>query len=68
MILPILGILIYKTTRPKPTEEEQAELCAYAAPAPLHSLVDEVSKLVALHEKGAVSDEEYERLKSKAVA
>ena len=68
IVLPILGILIYMATRPKPTEAEIAEMQrSYGAPVSTYSAADEISKLVALHEKGAISDEEYERLKSKAV-
>jgi hypothetical protein len=68
LVLPILGILIYMATRPKPTEEELAEMTRYAAPTPRYSAADEISKLAELREKGAISDEEFAALKSKAVA
>ena len=69
IVLPILGILIYMATRPKPTEAEIAEMQrSYGAPAPALSPADEITKLVALRDTGAISEEEFASMKSRALA
>ena len=63
-ILPFLGILVYMIARPKPTEEELAQrTMGYG-----YFRADEISKLAALHEKGKLTDEEFNRLKAEALA
>ena len=67
-ILPFLGVLIYMIARPKPTEEELASQRAMGYGSYGHSRADEISKLAALHEKGQLTDEEFNRLKAEALA
>jgi hypothetical protein len=68
-VLPVIGILIYMVTRPKLTEEEvHAMGNSYGRRGYTHSSADEIAKLAELRDKGAISADEYERLKGKAVA
>ena len=67
-ILPFLGVLIYMIARPKPTEEELASQRAMGYGSYGNSHADEISKLAALHEKGQLTDEEFNRLKAEALA
>jgi hypothetical protein len=68
LVLPVIGILAYVVARPKVTAEEvygsgrSNEVRGYG-----QSSADEIAKLVQLHEDGALSDIEYERLRSRAV-
>lgn len=69
VVLPFLGILIYMIARPSVIErdrqmmreEPQRGMSGY-------SVADEIEKLSRLHEQGKISDEEYERLKQRALA
>jgi hypothetical protein len=63
-ILPLLGVLVYMITRPAPTEEELASRYTMGSG---YSRADEISKLAALHDKGKLSDEEFNRLKAAAL-
>lgn len=68
--LPFLGILIYMIVRPSLPEDVQmmkADAQAQQGGA-AHSVADEIDKLAALRDKGAISTEEFERLKSKAIS
>jgi energy-coupling factor transporter transmembrane protein EcfT len=70
-VLPFLGILVYMIARPKMTEQDKAlleEAEASRQRATGYSAADEISKLTELHRSGAISDEEFERLKAKAIA
>ena len=60
MLFPFLGIFIYMVTRPTPTAEE---LYAAGYPVRSYSSADEIEKLASLHERGAISEEEYAHLK-----
>jgi hypothetical protein len=64
-ILPLLGVLVYMVTRPAPTAEYLAT--QYGTDA-AYSRADEISKLAALHDKGKLTDEEFNRLKVAALA
>ena len=69
--LPFFGILVYMIARPKMTEQdmrmlEEAQQRAHGLPG--HSTADEIAKLAELHKSGAISDEEFARLKDKAMA
>lgn len=64
-ILPLLGVLAYMVTRPPPTAEE---LASRQNAGGGYSRADEVSKLVALRDKGELTDEEFNRLKANALA
>jgi hypothetical protein len=63
-ILPLLGVLFYMITRPAPTEEELASRYTMSSG---YSRADEISKLAALHDKGKLTDEEFNRLKAGAL-
>ena len=68
VIFPFLGILIYMITRPKPTPEELAEMnYAYGGVRTVSS-ADEIAKLADLKDRGAISEDEFRALKSKALA
>ena len=64
-ILPLLGVLLYMVSRPTPTAEE---LASEATMGYGYSRADEISKLAALHDKGKLTDEEFNRLKTEALA
>jgi hypothetical protein len=71
VILPFLGILIYMIARPKMTEqdkrmlEEQAEVQRRISG---YSASDEIAKAAKLQADGAISAEEFEKLKQSALA
>ena len=71
VILPFLGILIYLIARPKMTEqdkrmlEEQAEVQRRISG---YSASDEIAKAAKLQADGAISAEEFEKLKQSALA
>ncbi len=69
--LPFLGILIYMIVRPKNTEQDQrmmAEAQATAARLQGGSAVDDIAKAQDLLDKGAITKEEFDALKAKALA
>jgi hypothetical protein len=68
VILPFLGILIYIVTRPKMTAQDvqmitQAEAAGKAAASV--STADELAKLQQLRQSGALTEEEFQALKTK---
>lgn len=68
--LPFLGILIYVIARPKNTEQDQrmmAEMQAQQARLAGGSAVDDIAKAQALLDKGAITQEEFNALKAKAL-
>jgi hypothetical protein len=73
-VIPLLGILLYLVTRPKPTAEEQAMMqaamqqSAPAAPAPAYSAAGEIEKAKKLLDSGAITAEEFDVMKKKAMA
>ena len=52
IIFPLIGILIYLITRPKPTQEEVAEAQAAEARAAGITAADQLTQLSALHDQG----------------
>ena len=71
IILPFLGALIYIATRPKLTAQDvqlitQAEAATKAAAAV--SPADQIAKLSELRAAGAITEEEFQALKAKALA
>jgi hypothetical protein len=70
-VLPFLGALIYLIARPKMTEQdrelmEQAQVVQQRIEG--YSAADEVAKLVKLRDSGAISPEEFEEMKRRAMA
>ena len=69
-VLPFLGALIYIIARPKMTEqdkeilERQAEAQRRVAG---YSAADEIEKLTKLRDSGAITAEEFEEMKRKAL-
>jgi uncharacterized membrane protein len=69
-ILPFIGALIYMIARPKMTEqdkeilEKQAEAQRRVAG---YSAADEIDKLTKLRDSGAITAEEFEEMKRKAM-
>jgi len=70
-VIPFLGILIYLIARPKNTEQDMrmmAEAQATQARLVGGSAVDDIAKAQALLDKGAITKDEFETLKAKALA
>jgi uncharacterized membrane protein len=65
IILPLLGILIYLITRPKPTPEELQAMEREARQAAGISTAEELQGLADLHDRGALTDEEFAAEKKK---
>jgi thiol:disulfide interchange protein len=60
--LPLIGILAYMIFRPEPTPEQKAALFRQQHGI---STAEELSMLSDLHDKGALSDEEFAKQKAK---
>jgi uncharacterized membrane protein len=70
-VLPFLGALIYLIARPKMTEQDREDIQRMQAEqrrASGYSATEEIEKLSKLRASGEISPEEYERLKSRALA
>ena len=70
-ILPFLGALIYMIARPKNTEQDQrmmAEAQAQQARLAGGSAVDDIAKAQELLDKGAITQDEFNAIKTKALA
>jgi len=71
VILPFLGVLIYLIARPKMTEqdkrmiEEQQEIQRRVSG---YSAADAIAKAAKLQQDGAISAEEFAKLKQAAMA
>jgi hypothetical protein len=71
IFLPALAVLIYMIARPKMTEQDQqllAEADRRQRAMSGQSAADEVAKLNELKQSGAITEEEYESAKRKALA
>ena len=69
-ILPFLGLLIYMIARPKMTEQDEqmiAEVQERERRTSGYSSADEIAKLAKLRDEGAISAEEYESAKKRAM-
>jgi hypothetical protein len=64
-ILPLLGVLAYMVSRPAVSTEPHTS--GYTT-GNGYTRADEISKLVVLHDKGDLTDEEFNRLKNAALA
>lgn len=71
VVLPFLGSLIYILMRPKVTAQDIQQMTRAEAgmkAASQVSTADELTKLAQLKAAGAISAEEYEKLKAKIIA
>ena len=71
VVFPFLGILIYMIVRPKSTEQDQrmmADAQAQQARLAGGSSVDDIAKAKALFDSGAITQAEFDAIKSKALA
>lgn len=70
-IIPFFGALVYILTRPKMTEQDKEIIAGMEAQqrrASGYSSADEVAKLAALRDSGAITPAEFEVQKAKALA
>jgi len=70
-VFPLLGILIYMIARPKNTEQDRRMMeQAQAVQSRLvgGSSVDDIAKAQELLDKGAITQDEFNALKAKALA
>ena len=70
-VLPFLGALIYLIARPKMTEQDREDMRRMQVAqqrASGYSPAEEIEKLTKLRDSGEISAEEYERMKSRALA
>jgi hypothetical protein len=63
-VLPLFGVLAYMVSRPVLATEP---LTSDYATGNGYTRADEISKLVVLHDKGDLTDEEFNRLKEAAL-
>ena len=69
-VLPFLGILIYIIARPKMTEQDKEILMKAQEQqrrAAGYSSADEIAKLSKLKADGAITDEEFQEMKKRAL-
>jgi len=70
-ILPFLGVLIYLIARPKMTEQDRRMMEQYetqARRAAGYSATDEIARAQQLKDSGAITTEEFESIKRRALA
>ena len=70
VVLPFLGLLIYMIARPKMTEQDRQEMeQAQQVQQRIegYSAADEVAKLAKLRDDGAITAEEFEEMKRRAM-
>ena len=71
IFVPVVGILVYMIARPKMTEQDKQLMAQAEAERKRmagYSAADEISKLQRLKDEGAISAEEFEKLKAQALA
>jgi uncharacterized membrane protein len=71
VILPLLGILIYMIARPKMTAQDKEMMDQYQETqrrASGYSAADEIAKAQELKASGAITDEEFEAMKQRALS
>ena len=70
VVLPFLGILIYMVARPRMTEQDKqrvTDMQERERRLTGYSPADEVAKLVQLRDSGAITHEEFEEMKRRAM-
>ncbi len=70
IFIPLLGLLVYMIARPKMTEQDkqlmqQAQASQQRAAG--YSAAEEIAKAQALKDSGAITEEEFQELKRKAM-
>ena len=68
IFLPFIGIFAYIIARPKMTEQDRQRMAEYQRRSGGVSQADEIEKLAALRASGALSEDEFQTLKQKALA
>jgi len=71
IFVPVIGILLYMIARPQMTEQDKQLMAAYEKQRQgmgATSTAEEIEKLNKLKSDGAISTEEFEMLKKKAMA
>ena len=69
-VLPFAGAIIYLIARPKMTEQDREDIQRMQEAQRRvtgYSAAEEIEKLAKLRDSGAISPEEYERLKTRAL-
>ena len=70
-ILPFLGILIYIIARPKMTEQDRQMMETYQVTSQRavgYSPVDEIARAQQLRDSGAITAEEFDSIKKRALS
>ena len=70
IFMPFLGVFLYMILRPKMTEQDKQLIEQYETQqrrAAGYSSAEEIAKLTELRNQGAISAEEFEELKRKAM-
>ena len=67
VFLPLLGMFVYFITRPEDVPTGGSVVAGSDQPSPkmTHEQLDEIEKLAALRDSGALSDEEFATMKSR---
>jgi type VI protein secretion system component VasK len=71
IFIPLIAILVYLVKRPKMTEQDKQmmeQVQAQQRRAAGYSAAEEIAKAQALKDSGAITDEEFQGLKRKAMA
>ena len=63
VLFPLLGLLIYFITRPASLEEKEATQRYYQQQTA--DMADQLERLSELHDKGVLTDDEYQKQKDK---
>jgi hypothetical protein len=70
IFIPLIGAIVYLATRPKMTEQDKREMEALQQQQRRlegYSTAEEIAKAQALKDSGAITEEEFQELKRKAM-
>jgi len=69
LLVPFLGILAYVATRPKLSRSERRDVDSYnvAVVSDGEAVAVRIAELARLHLEGAITDDEYQTLKARAI-
>lgn len=76
LLIPLVGVVIYLIARggemhdrvARKAQQQDEELRSYVQEAAPSSPADQIAKLADLHDRGAISDQEFEREKARVLA